>query len=93
MMAEEEECVEEEQGTNAAEARSEREEKLKLGKKETDQTTTLYLFGRTGREKEEWYQQLMLASKNSKEESNPGAEPTQTCFCQNQIKPTMICKK
>ncbi|KAK3520477.1 hypothetical protein QTP70_024097 [Hemibagrus guttatus] len=63
MLAEEEQCVEEEQVSEATEAKNERAEKLKQLKKEADQTTTLYLFGRTGREKEEWYQHFLLASK------------------------------
>ncbi|XP_026772615.3 testis-expressed protein 2-like [Pangasianodon hypophthalmus] len=73
ILAEEEQCVEEEQVSDAAEAKSEKAEKLKQVKKEADQTTTLYLFGRTGREKEEWYQHFLLASKTKicREESKP----------------------
>ncbi|KAF4092746.1 hypothetical protein AMELA_G00024460 [Ameiurus melas] len=73
MLAEEEQCVEEEHVSEAAEAKSEREEKHKQVEMETDQTTTLYLFGRTGREKEEWYQHFLLASKTKmcRKESKP----------------------
>lgn len=76
MLGDEEQCVEEEQVSEAAEAKRERAEKLKQLKMEADQTTTLYLFGRTGREKEEWYQHFLLASKTEiyREKSKSGAE-------------------
>ncbi|XP_053371353.1 testis-expressed protein 2 isoform X2 [Clarias gariepinus] len=62
MLAEEEQCIEGEQFSEVAEAKSEREEKLKQVQKEAEQMSTLYLFGRTGREKEEWYQHFLSAS-------------------------------
>lgn len=70
-------CVEEDQGSEVTEAKDERAEKQV--EKEEDQITTLYLFGRTGREKEEWYQHFMLASKTKicHEESKPGTEVNQ----------------
>uniref|UniRef100_A0A8B9K2C5 SMP-LTD domain-containing protein n=1 Tax=Astyanax mexicanus TaxID=7994 RepID=A0A8B9K2C5_ASTMX len=46
-----------------AEEESEKTEKPLQMEKEAGATTTLYLFGRTGREKEEWYQHFLLASK------------------------------
>ncbi|KAF5901866.1 testis-expressed sequence 2 protein-like, partial [Clarias magur] len=74
MLAEEEQCIEEEQFGEIAEVKSEREVKLKQVQKEADQITTLYLFGRTGREKEEWYQHFLSASniKVCRDESKPG---------------------
>lgn len=79
-LAAEEQWVEDEHISEAAEAKDERAEKLKQVETEADQVTTLYLFGRTGREKEEWYQHFMLASKTKIwEESKPGADLTQTC--------------
>lgn len=82
-LAVEQQHVEEEHISEAAEAKNERTEKLKQVEKEADQITTLYLFGRTGREKEEWYQHFMLASKSKicQEESMPGAELTQKLSC------------
>lgn len=75
MLAEEEQCIEGEQFSEVAEAKSEREEKLKQVQKEAEQMSTLYLFGRTGREKEEWYQHFLSASntKICRDESKPGA--------------------
>ncbi|XP_062860033.1 testis-expressed protein 2 [Trichomycterus rosablanca] len=42
-------------------------EKTKLYLSKTSHTSTLYLFGRTGREKEEWFHYLLLASMYKKE--------------------------
>ncbi|XP_072550349.1 testis-expressed protein 2-like isoform X2 [Salminus brasiliensis] len=75
LLAEEEERGEEERTGEAVEdgAEEESEKAEKALEKEAGQTTMLYLFGRTGREKEEWYQQFLLASKTephvSREES------------------------
>ncbi|KAI5097419.1 testis-expressed protein 2-like isoform X1, partial [Silurus meridionalis] len=74
-LSEEEQSVEEEQVSEAAEAKTETAEKLKQVEKEADRTSTLYLFGRTGREKEEWYQYFLLASKNK--------------ICQEELKPVI----
>ncbi|XP_060748312.1 testis-expressed protein 2-like [Tachysurus vachellii] len=64
----------EEQVSEAAEANSERAENLNHLKKVADQTSTLYLFGRTGREKEEWYQHFLLASKTKIYGEEPKSE-------------------
>lgn len=94
MLAEEEQCVEEEQVSEAAEANSERAENLNHLKKVADQTSTLYLFGRTGREKEEWYQHFLLASKTKiyGEEPKSGTELNQTWSCCKQKKAWYIVK-
>ncbi|KAI4888886.1 hypothetical protein NFI96_000990 [Prochilodus magdalenae] len=66
VLAEEEDCTEEERTSEAVEGADEEHEKAERPpqmEKEADQTSTLYLFGRTGREKEEWYQHFLLASK------------------------------
>ncbi|XP_062840871.1 testis-expressed protein 2-like [Trichomycterus rosablanca] len=64
MFAEEVECEEEEQASKVAETASESADEVQQVEKESSQTTTLYLFGRTGREKEEWYQHFLLALKS-----------------------------
>lgn len=76
-LAAEQQCLEVEKVCDSAEAKNERAKKVE---KEVNQITILYLFGRTGREKEEWYQHFMLASKTKTcwEESKPGA---QACCC------------
>lgn len=75
-LAAEQQCVEEDQVSEATGAKNETGQRME---KEADQITTLYLFGRTGREKEEWYQHFMLASKTKicHEESKPGPEVKQ----------------
>ncbi|XP_066498099.1 testis-expressed protein 2-like [Hoplias malabaricus] len=64
-LAEDEEQGEEEVMSEAEEVvpKSERSEKSPQREKEATQISTLYLFARTGREKEEWYQHFLLASK------------------------------
>uniref|UniRef100_A0AAR2IW37 SMP-LTD domain-containing protein n=1 Tax=Pygocentrus nattereri TaxID=42514 RepID=A0AAR2IW37_PYGNA len=63
VLAEEEEHKEDEGTSEPADEDNGRAEKPPLVEKEVGQTTVLYLFGRTGREKEEWYQHFLLASK------------------------------
>ncbi|KAL6477016.1 hypothetical protein MHYP_G00155150 [Metynnis hypsauchen] len=63
VLAEEEEHKEDEGTSEPAEEDNGRAEKPPQVEKEVGQTTVLYLFGRTGREKEEWYQHFLLASK------------------------------
>ncbi|XP_030645546.1 testis-expressed protein 2-like [Chanos chanos] len=62
MLAEGEECEEVEQTKETTEE-EERADKPLFLKSDAGSPTTLYLFGRTGREKEEWYQHLLLASQ------------------------------
>ncbi|XP_076853394.1 testis-expressed protein 2-like isoform X2 [Brachyhypopomus gauderio] len=65
--AEEEECGEEDgcgedvRSSKRAEEEAEDEEQPRRAQREGRGSATLYLFARTGREKEEWYQHLLLA--------------------------------
>ncbi|KAG9264303.1 testis-expressed protein 2-like isoform X2 [Astyanax mexicanus] len=61
-----------------AEEESEKTEEPLQMEKEAGATTTLYLFGRTGREKEEWYQHFLLASKT---EPHISGEESKTEVC------------
>ncbi len=40
----------------------------------------LYLFGRTGRDKEEWFRRMLLASKLKSEAKKPSGLPTSKTF-------------
>lgn len=56
----------------------------------------LYLFGRTGRDKEEWFRRMLLASKLKSEAKKPSGLPTSKKFTNGpfiQVISTFIKKK
>lgn len=49
--------------------------------KDLEPTTTLYLFGRTGREKEEWFHHFLLASVDTeRDQEKEGEKPGRCVF-------------
>jgi len=52
-------------------------------KQTQDSPTTLYLFGRTGREKEEWFHHLLLASKDTESEKERDRQRAGRCVSQS----------
>uniref|UniRef100_A0A4W4E9T8 PH domain-containing protein n=1 Tax=Electrophorus electricus TaxID=8005 RepID=A0A4W4E9T8_ELEEL len=61
--AQEQMCGEDIPSSEVAKEYGERGDKPQWPEQEGPWTTTLYLFGCTGREKEEWYQHLLLAAR------------------------------
>lgn len=52
---------------------------LSSSKHTHDFPTTLYLFGRTGREKEEWFRHFLLASKDTEREKERDRQKPGKC--------------
>lgn len=45
----------------------------------SDLPTTLYLFGRTGREKEEWFRHFLFASVDTESDKERDGQPSDRC--------------
>lgn len=91
----EKETAEEKLPAEKVDLNNEESRKLQDGAKYTCQKDqVLYLFGRTGREKEEWFRRFLLASKLKSETKKPpslcGSKPgTQILyFCRSLLKET-----
>lgn len=68
------ENTEEKSAAEKVDLSNEESKKPQDGAKYTSQKDqVLYLFGRTGREKEEWFQRFLLASKLKSEAKKPSA--------------------
>lgn len=70
------ENAEEKLSSEKVDLNNEESKKAQDGAKHSSQKDqVLYLFGRTGREKEEWFRRFLLASKLKSEAKKPSSKP------------------